>query len=251
MTTEVVNTPEHPILSHLLELRSRIVIILLAVTIGAIIGWIVYPVAFELVAGPLLKSVKAFGGHVFTLQPGEAFFTQCKLAMVIGIVLASPVIMWQLWLFVRPALTEKERKAISPLMPAISVLFIAGVVFGYYLLPSILQFFLGYVPHGVAPNMDFQNSINFPLKLMLTFGLVFQLPIVILGLIAFGVLTPTVLLKQWRVAIIAIAVLAAILSPSPDPFNMIVVMMPLLMLYFGTVLLAYWLQRKEKKTDVS
>ncbi len=237
---------EHPIMSHLAELRSRIIIMTLALTLGSIVGWMIYPQAYALVANPLLKSVRDHGGQIFTLQPGEAFFTQCKLAVVIGLILASPILVWQLWAFIRPALTQVERKAMAPLMPAISLLFLAGTIFAHYLLPNIQNFFLQYVPKGISPNMDFQNSINFPLKLMLSFGIVFQLPILLLGLIAFHVLTARILLAQWKTAIVAIAILAAIMSPSPDPFNMFLVMIPLLILFFATVLIAFWITREKK-----
>lgn len=229
---------------HLDELRTRILWTLAAVVIGAVVGWLVYPRAYHLLADPVLNVVTAHGGMVFTLQPTEAFFTRCRLAMVLGVILASPVAIYQLWAFVRPGLTVAERRAIAPLMPAISVLFLLGAGLAYVMLPNIMTFLQGYVPAGVRPNLEYQSTINFPLKLMLAFGLAFQLPVLLLGLVALGVLTPAILLKQWRIAVVAIAVIAAVVTPTGDPFNFALLMAPLLLLYFGTVLVAHKMRRQ-------
>ncbi|HEY3378382.1 MAG TPA: twin-arginine translocase subunit TatC [Armatimonadota bacterium] len=249
MTTLLSNEQEQGFISHLEELRNRVFIALVAVTVGAVIGWIVFPWAYTLLAGPLLSIVHARGGQIMTLQPAEAFFTQGKLAVAIGLAIASPIIVWQLWLFVRPGLKKDEQRVIAPLMPAISVLFLAGVTVAHFMLPNIARFFISFVPAGVNPNMGYQDSINFPLKLMLTFGLAFQLPIVLLGLIALRVLTPQLLLAQWRTAVVAVAMLAAIITP--DPFNMSILMVPLLILYFGTVLVAFWLTKSRPAKQVA
>lgn len=229
---------------HLDELRTRLLVIIATLVTGSLAGWFTYPYLYRLLAAPLLAALRAHQGIVYTAHPGEAFFTQCKLSLVVGLVLASPVIVWQLWAFVKPGLTQREQRGIGPLMPAISLLFLAGAALAYFLLPTIMAFFTGYVPAGVSPNVAYENSITFPLKIMLAFGLAFQLPVLVLGLVALRVLTPQMLLQQWRGAVVALAVIAAVVTPTGDPFNWAIVMGPLLVLYAGTVLVAFWVTRR-------
>ncbi|MEI7831723.1 MAG: twin-arginine translocase subunit TatC [bacterium] len=236
------------IITHLMELQKRLGLILLAVTVGTVIGWIIFPYAYQILAGQLLAIVKEHNGQVFTLQPGEAFFTQGKLAIVIGLILGSPVIIWQLWSFIKPGLLPEERRAIAPIVPAISFLFIMGSYMGHLILPTITRFFLSFTPAGVMANIDYQNSLNFPLKWILTFGLAFQLPVVLIGLIAFRLLTPKILLQQWRYAVVGIAVLAAVIAP--EPFSMMLTMVPLLSLYLLTVTFAFWIEKRRKKAEI-
>ncbi|HEY3417214.1 MAG TPA: twin-arginine translocase subunit TatC, partial [Armatimonadota bacterium] len=150
----VVNGPqsidrEKDFLSHFEELRTRLLYGILAVFLGIIAGWLLYDYAYQFIAGPILASVWARQGEVITLQPAEAFFTKIKLSVALGIALASPVILWQLWGFVRPGLTPRERKAVAPLAPAICFLFLCGAGIAYLMLPRIMDFFLGYIPAGV------------------------------------------------------------------------------------------------------
>lgn len=249
MSTLRSEDTETGMISHLEELRNRLIVIILALVIGSFIGWVVFPQVYYLIASPLLTIVKAHQGLVYTSHPGEAFFTQCRLAVIIGVMLVSPVIIWQLWSFIKPGLTKREQHAISPLMPAVSLLFLIGVAMAYFMLPTIMTFFIGYVPPGVSPNVAFENSINFPVKIMVAFGLAFQLPVVLLGLVALRILSPQFLLKQWRGAIVAMAILAAIITPTGDPFNMMIVMVPLLILFFVTVAIAFWFDRPSKRAS--
>lgn len=249
MSKKQLEDKDEGLISHLMELQKRLGLILLAVTLGSIVGWIVFPYAYALLAGPLLEIVKQHNGRIFTMQPGEAFFTQGKLAIVIGLILASPVVIWQLWTFVKPGLLPEERKAISPIIPAISFLFILGAYIAHLMMPNIARFFLSFVPAGVYSDIDYQNSLNFPMKLMLTFGVAFQLPVILIGLIAFRMLTPKILLQQWRFAVVGIAVLAAIITP--DPFNMTLLMLPLLFLYLLTVMVAFWIEKRRKKNEIA
>ncbi|MHB9024288.1 MAG: twin-arginine translocase subunit TatC [Armatimonadota bacterium] len=226
-------------LSHFEELRTRIMYGIMAVILGIVAGWLLYDYAYHFIAGPILASVERLQGEVITLQPAEAFFTRVKLSVALGLTLASPVIIWQLWTFVRPGLTPGERKAVGPLAPAICFLFLFGAALAYLMLPRIMDFFLGYIPDGVHAKLDFQHSINFPLSIMLAFGLAFQLPIAVLGLVLLRILTPQVLLTQWRTAVLALAMIAAVITPTADPMTMLLLLVPLLALYFGTVLLAF------------
>jgi sec-independent protein translocase protein TatC len=240
MSMDLQHEIEHTaVLPHLVELRSRIGYALLAVAVGIVAGWWLFPHAFHLVSGPVLRAVHAQGGAIFTLQPAEAFLTHVKLAVALGVTLASPFIVFQLWRFVRPGLTPQERRAAAPLAPLVCLLFLLGVVTAYLMLPTIMRFFLGFVPPGVAPNISYQESINLPLKVMLAFGLAFQLPVVLVGLVLVRVVTPAMLLARWRGAMVVLGIIAALITPTGDPYNWALMLVPLLVLYFGTVLMAY------------
>ncbi|MHB9130311.1 MAG: twin-arginine translocase subunit TatC [Armatimonadota bacterium] len=234
-------------LSHFEELRKRLLIVLVELAAGIIVGWYLFPYVIRFIAGPLIDAYHTQSGSIITLHPGEAFFTQMNMSMVLGVVLASPFVLWQLWAFVRPGLTARERKAVGPLVPVIVLLFLGGALFAHFMMPGIVKFFIEFTQPGVTPMVSYQNAINFPLKIMLAFGVAFQLPIVLLGLVLLRILTPDILLKQWRVAVIIIGVLSALITPTPDAFTMGLMMLPQLILYFGTVLVAYWLMRPRKE----
>jgi len=229
--------------SHFLELRRRLVYCLLAVCLGVVVGWFLYPRAYALIAGPILRSIVHMHGVVMTLHPAEGFFVRLKVSGVLGLIFASPVILWQLWSFISPGLTERERRAIRPIVPMVCVLFLFGAWLAYLVMPQVMAFFLAYIPSGVTPNMDFEQSLTFPLKIYLSFGLAFELPVVVLGLVALRILTPKLLLAQWRIAVFLIAVIAAVITPTGDPFSVVLMMLPLLVLYFCTVLIAHRIAR--------
>ena len=237
------------LLDHLEELRRRLLIVLLVLVLAVIAGWFCYPIVFPLLSAPVIDSVRALGGQVITLQPGDAFFTRTRVAIATGAMLVSPFIIWQLWAFLRPALTRRERKALAPLMPAICLLFVIGAGVAFLMLPAIMRFFLAFIPTGVVTTLDFQHAVNLPLKIMLAFGMAFQLPVLLLGLVLLRVISPGALLGQWRVALVILGVIAAVITPTGDPLNWALMMLPLSVLYFGTVLLAFRLTRHDPHHD--
>lgn len=243
--TRKVEEPENDFFSHLSELRQRLIYCVLVVSAGFVLGWFLYPQAYALIAYPIFHAIERAGGVVMTQHPAEAFFIQMKMAGMIALLVASPFILWQLWAFISPGLTEREQRAVRPIMPFICVLFLLGAALAYLMMPGIMHFFLAYIPKDVHPNVDFEQSINFPLKVIVAFGLAFQLPVLVLGLVALRILTPKVLLGQWRYAIVIIAIIAAVITPTADPYNFSLMMAPLLVLYFGTVLFAYKLYGNE------
>ena len=234
---------EQNIFSHLDELRRRVMYSVVAIAVGVLAGWFAYPYVFPLLAGPIIHSVLAHGGKLVTTHPADAFMLQMRLAAVLGLLLASPVVIWQLWLFIRPGLLPHERRAVTPLLPAFCGLFLLGAFVAYLFLLPMTDFFLSYVPSHVEMYIDFQQTIDLPLKLILAFGLTFQLPLLVLGLVWLRVLDAALLLSQWRVAVMIIAVIAAIITPTTDPLSMTLLMIPLVLLYFGTALIARRIHR--------
>ncbi|HOS44440.1 MAG TPA: twin-arginine translocase subunit TatC, partial [Armatimonadota bacterium] len=202
MPTRELPDHETDFLTHFAELRARLWWCVAAVAAMMGVGWFLFEPAYALLCGPVVAAVRAQGGTVMTMGLTEAFFTRVKLAGALGLILASPVILWQVWAFIRPGLTPHERRVAAPIAPAICLLFLLGAGLAYLLLPKIIAFFLSYVGdlRGVTPNLMLQDSINFPLKVLVAFGLGFQLPVALVALVALRLLTPRTLLRQWRIA---------------------------------------------------
>lgn len=234
-------------IDHAEELRRRLTYGIIAVIVGMMVAWFLYPTLYQLIAGPINRCVQAHGGVLVTYRPADAFFLRLRVAGIIGVVLGSPVAVWQLWAFIRPALTRRERRVVTPIMPMVCILFLMGAATAYLFLPQVMNFFLAYVPHGVKANIDFTQTVDLPFKLILAFGLAFQLPVILLGLVMLGIITPAALLAKWRIALVVIAVIAAVITPTGDPFNMTLMMIPLIVLYFLTVLLAFRFTKKQSR----
>jgi len=244
MAFHTTSEPRVALTGHLEELRTRLLTAILALVAGCAVGWWLYPTAYHLVAAAVLDSVTAHGGIVVMPDPTEGFYVQVKMSAVLGLVLASPIILWQLWGFIAPGLTAAERRAAAPLVPVVCLLFLIGAGVALLLMPAVMQFFLGFTPTGVHVYLDFQHSINLPLKVILAFGLAFQLPLAVLGLVLLRVISPQLLLHHWRMAVVVLSVLAAVITPTWDIFSMLIMLVPLVILYFGTVFLAFRLVRE-------
>lgn len=220
-----------PFLEHLEELRWRIIWSFVAVVVGAFVCF--YLVQTFDVIGLLKRPIVPFlpEGKLFVTRPTDAFLINLKLAVIGGVVLGAPVIAWQTWIFLSPALYEHEKKKILPAVTAGFLLFVAGVTMAYFLiLPAVLR-----ILHGFGRD-DFEFIItaaayfSFATQVILAFGLVFQLPLFMVLVSAMGLLSPDFFRRHRRWAIVAAAVLAAFLTP-PDPGSMIMMMGPLIVLY--------------------
>jgi len=214
------------VVQHLSELRRRIFISIIAITIGAVIGWIVTP--------QVIQNLKDVGGVtrplIFT-SPGGALFLYLKFALMIGFVLASPVVLYELWAFVSPGLTPGERRGIRPWVP-LSVLFLLlGVAVAYITLPLAAGFLLGFaIPGLLEPLLTADAYFGFVTTMFLVFGLVMQFPFVILLLSKIGIVSVDQLRHNRRYVFIGIAIFAVVITPGGDPFSptiMTLVMYPL------------------------
>lgn len=242
------DTIEAGYLTHLEELRTRLLWCVAAVVVGVVAAWFLARPAYDLLSGVVVEKVTSAGGMVITLHPAEFFLTQMKIAVVLGVILASPFVVWQLWAFVRPGLTPRERRVVAPILPAICALFLVGAAVAWLMLPAVMDFFLSYKNtfSMTRVTVSFGQTIDFPLKILLAFGISFQLPVVLLGLVWLRILTAQTLLRQWRLALIILALIAAVITPTGDMLTMTCLLLPLLLLYFGTVWLA---ARLEKSRD--
>ncbi|MBI3752844.1 MAG: twin-arginine translocase subunit TatC [Deltaproteobacteria bacterium] len=213
--------------SHLAELRKRLIICVVAVAAGFGISYNYSDELFKILARPLPP------GTTFSfIRLIEPFLTYLKVSLVSGIFLASPVLIYQLWAFIAPGLHENERKWVWPVVFFSTVLFIGGVAFGYLLvIPFGYTYFLSFSSGTIRPMLSMDEYFSFTTKFLLAFGLVFEMPIFILFLSLFGVVDARMLSAYRKYAILAIFIIAAIITPTPDAFSQLLMAAPMLVLY--------------------
>ncbi len=227
-TDEDHSGPRMPILEHLNELRMKIIISFCVLFVFTIVGFFISKEAIR-----LLTQVAPPGTTFLQIKPGEFFFTNVKVAVFFGLSVSSPVIIWQLVSFILPGLKENEKKTILPILVLAPILFCLGALFSYFfLVPSMLNFLLGFSKDIILTSISIESYISFTLMIMAICGCAFLLPIVIFVLANIGIVNSSLLLKGWRYAVLVSVISGAILTPTPDPFNMSIVSGILIGLYF-------------------
>jgi sec-independent protein translocase protein TatC len=237
---------------HLAELRKRIINSLYAIGVGAFAGVYIAPRVIHFINEPMQKALIAAGyaDKLYYNHPAGAVNLVITLGVYIGLVLASPVVLYQFWLFVAPALYKHERSAVTGFLFSTVFLFLSGIAFGYFVtLPYILKFLVGFQQFGgtVAPLISINEYFDLILMILLGLGLVFELPILIFFLTLFGIVTPKFLWQNLRYAVLIIAVVAAIITPTPDATTMLIFMAPMVGLYFVGILVSAAVVRKKRK----
>lgn len=228
---------EMPFLDHLEELRWRLIWMGVAVVVGSVAGFFV--VSELNVIGLLKRPISDLvpEGMLMFTSPTEPMTVTLKLAFVLGIIFASPVVIYHTWAFLSPALFEREKRVMIPAVIAGFVLFLLGVAMAYFLvLPLGLRFLLGFQTQALSPIITIGEYMRFATRLILAFGIIFQLPLVSLVLSWVGLITADTLRGYRRHAIVAVAVVSAILTPA-DVGTMLMMMAPLALLYELSILL--------------
>lgn len=234
--------PRQPILEHLNELRWRLVRSAIALTVGAIIAFFFRDWLFELLESPYRLAIDDTDA-LAQFQVTEGFSVAMRLALFGGTLLASPVLLYQIWAFVNPALTARERKWTVPIAITLAVLFSGGVVFGYFILPRGLEFLLG-IQSGLEPIIGVSSYISLALRFLLVFGLAFEFPVFLFAAAAAGLLSSQQLKQGRRWAVLIIVVLGAVVTPTGDPLTLLALSIPLYLLYEVTILLVKLILRK-------
>lgn len=229
------DTPQS-ILAHLDELRWRIVRVGIAVLVGSVVAFVFADQIREIIDRPFNQA--APGSDFQTLAAGEQWGVLMRIALFGGAFLASPVILYQVWAFISPALTAVERKWVIPIVSSLVVLFVGGIVFGYWALPRGLQFLLGIFP-DVETNLQLGQYYSFALRFLLAFGLAFLYPVFLYAAAAARLLSAEKLSAGRRWAIVLIVIGAAAITPTGDALTLFVLSVPLYLMYEGT----YWLVR--------
>jgi len=230
--------PQHsadqlPLMAHLLELRDRLLKATLALIVGVIIGAFFTRPFLQLLISPLQGA-----SQLQLLKPTESIFIYIKAALILGVIVASPFILYQIFAFIVPGLTKEERKGLYLVLPLAAGLFALGIAFASFI---VLPFTLRYLQTFLSDLFKSEYAVGYYMSFVLNFlfwlGLAFELPLFIAILARLGIVSPQQLQQTWRYAVVIVAVLAAVITPTPDPFTMSLVMFPLLGLYvFGIIL---------------
>ncbi len=222
---------EAPITEHLAELRTRIFRSLIAIIVAMVAVFTKVDFFFEFFKEPLNKAFPDL--KLVALTPTESFFTAFKIAFLVGFVIASPFVFYQVWKFIEPALYEEEKKLVVPFVLFTTVFFISGAMFAYFgVLPLAIKFLLtfGYTQLDVEAMISVSSYISFVVRLILAFGITFELPVILSLLARLGLVTPETLAKFRPYFVVAAFVMAALLTP-PDVISQVFLAMPLIVFY--------------------
>ena len=219
-----------PFTSHLEELRKRLITAFIAVGVGFVVSFGFKERLFGILVQPLINVMKEGENLIYTGLP-EAFFTYLKVSLLSGLIVASPVLLYQFWMFVAPGLYRNERRMMVPIVILSSFFFIGGALFGYFVVfPWGFKFFLGFATDTIRPLPSMKEYFGFSAKLLLAFGLVFELPLVLTFMAKLGIVSVDFLKKNRKYALLLFFAGAAILTP-PDVITQILMAMPLMVLY--------------------
>ena len=243
---EINNDKKLTFLEHLGELRRRLIKGIIAVVIASIISFIFAKQIFYILILP------TGGINLIYIEMTEMIGTYMKVCLTSGVILAMPYLTYQFLMFVSPALTRKEKKYVYLILPWIALLFVGGVVFGYFILiPPATKFLITFGSDIATPQIKIGNYVSIVARLLLAIGLAFEMPVVTAFLSRLGVITPKWLANKRKLAIIFAFILAAIITPTFDPINQSLVAVPLIILYELSIWLAKLVQRREAREITS
>ncbi|HRQ39788.1 MAG TPA: twin-arginine translocase subunit TatC [Chloroflexota bacterium] len=233
------------LLGHLNDLRVRITYAAGALFIGTLLGFVVAQPLLAYLMQPYVNSVPESAAALQTLRPTEGIETFFKVALLFGAVLAMPFILYQIWLFISPGLTPSEKKYIYIFIPGSLALFLLGILFSWFILvPAAINFLANFMQDVFRTEWTGQDYISFVVRMVFWIGVSFQMPIIVYVLARVGMVTAQMLREQWRYAVVIVAILAAIITPSIDPVTMLLTMAPLIVLYVFSIFLAKVGQRQ-------
>lgn len=226
-----------PLRAHLRELRKRLVRVAIGLVVGAVAGWFLYEPVFEALIQPLVELAEERDDLV-SINFGSLFASfdmQLQVSLFLAVLMTSPWWIYQLWAFVTPGLTSKERRYAVGFLAAAVPLFLAGAAVAWWALPHAVTLLLGFTPAGAGNLIDAPTYMSFVLRLLLAFGIAFLLPVLIVALNFVGLVKGATWLRGWRWATVVVFTFAAVATPTPDPWTMLLVALPMVGLYFAAV----------------
>ena len=238
------------LLEHLAELRGRIIKALITVAIGAVIGWIIYPGVLQFLTEPLKhisNNLRLTDGKLLLTGPMQGFFLRVKISSYLGIALAMPVILYQVWRFIAPGLYQNERRYALSFVMSATFLFIAGAAVAYFTLPKALQFLASIGGDSFVAAYTGPEYLTLIVYMMLAFGLGFEFPIIVVFLQLVGLVTSRQLRDFRRFAIVIITVIAAVITPSTDPYSMLALAIPMCFFYEVSIVIGRIRERRLRK----
>ena len=226
-----------PLVAHLRELRKRLFLIAIGLVVGMVAGWVVYTPVFEALIKPLDDAAATRGDLVAINFSGLAasLDMQVQVSIFLAVLLTSPWWIYQVWAFVTPGLTRRERRYVVGFLGAAVPLFAVGAWFAWWMLPHAVAILTSFTPAGAMNLIDAPTYLSFVMRLMLAFGVAFLLPVIMVALDLVGVARSRVWIRSWRWAVVVIFVFAAVATPTPDAITMLFVAAPMCGLYFGAL----------------
>ncbi len=222
-----------PLMNHLRELRSRVIKSAVAVALGSVVGFILYVPILDLLAKPYSDATDQ---PLAFFQPTEPISLALRVALFGGVILASPVIIYQIWRFIGPALTKRERRYVYPLSGVMALLFVAGIALGYYTLPLALRVLFSFGGGLLRETIGVNYYFSFAMRFLLAFGIAFQYPVFIFAAAALGLVSSHTLRRQRRWAFLFVVIAAALLTPGGDPLSLALLSTPMYILYELSIL---------------
>ena len=243
------------IMAHLSELRMRIIRACLSIAIGAAVILIFYDQVLHFLTQPYRNICTArpdfnCDGSLYALGPIEGLASRMRIAGYGGIIISVPIILWQLWRFISPAMNAKEKKYAIPFAVSSFVLFVFGGALAFWTLDKALEFLISWSGADVNQTYQIAKYISLVALMVLAFGAGFLLPVVVVFLQLIGAVTPQQLRKQWRIAIMVMFLIAAVITPSGDPVSMLALAVPMSLLYIVAVIIGFISQRRKRKKSL-
>jgi sec-independent protein translocase protein TatC len=238
---------------HLAELRSRLVRIVLAVSLGAIVGWVLFEPAFHLLSQPYCDVPGAYRPdgecQLIVTRVLEAFSVRVQMTLIIGLFIAAPVLFHQLWRFITPGLTQRERRYTLPFVLLGQLMFLAGAAFAFYIIPKGLGILLRLGGEQITTLLSAGEYFSFILRTIVAFGLVFQVPLIIVFLALVG-LVDTGQLRRFRpYAVVGNCIIAAIVTPTVDAVTMLFMAGPMILLYEAAIVVTWLIERTRRRRE--
>ncbi|WP_299039235.1 twin-arginine translocase subunit TatC [uncultured Pseudokineococcus sp.] len=243
-----------PLGAHLRELRNRLVVAAVAVVVTAVLGWVFYDEVLGALTRPLNVAAAA-AGREDDVVPNigsvvGAFDLKVKVSIFTGVLLASPVWLWQLWAFVTPGLTRREKRYAAAFVVAAVPLFLGGVALAYTALPRAVTFLVDLTPQGTVNVVDMSMYLGFVMRILLAFGIAFLLPVVLVALNVVGLMSAKTMLAGWRWVVVVCFAFAAVATPSPEVTAMFFLALPMCALFFLAIGVSALNDRRRRRRDL-
>lgn len=243
---------EMTLVEHLEELRHRLIVSIGSVGFGAIVGWFLYAPVIDLIQDPYCRAVESLppermppaGCNFVFASPAEGIIVRFKVVFFLGLLVALPIVLYQLWRFITPGLYSRERRMAIPFVLSSVLLFGAGAWFALLMLPRGLRFLLTFPGEGLVPLLTADRYLGFVMLVTLAFGIAFEFPIILIFLSAVGILNSERLRRGRRYTVLFIAVFAAMLTPTQDPYTMLALMLPMYLFYEAAILVVRLLMKR-------
>lgn len=234
---------------HLAELRTRLIRCVVWVLIGLAMGWMLYEATWDIFFTPVERLFVEKGWRIVYDSIVQGFTLQLQVSLVTGLIFAIPAVTLELWGFIAPGLTRRERKMCYFLLPLALVFFAMGIFCGYLIMEPSMRWFAAFVPDGVEVLQNPTKYLLFLVKTVVSFGIAFELPLVLMMLAFIGIISSSLLKDQWRICLVGCFIFAALATPGGDPISMVLLALPLGILYIASIYLCTFVERFKSRED--